>query len=62
MIPFGLSNSPATFQRMMDSVLATITGNNKPGYGVACYIDDVLIYTNGTEKENIALVNKVLEA
>ena len=47
---------------MMDSVLAPIIGNNKPGYGVACYIDDVPIYTNGTEEEHIALVNKVLEA
>ena len=60
-MPFGLSNSPVTFQRIMDSVLAPITGSNKPGYRVVCYIDYVLIYTNGTEEEYIALVNKVLE-
>ena len=60
-MPFGLSNAPATFQRMIDSVLAPITGNNKPGYGLACYIDDVIIHTNGTEEKHITLVDKVLE-
>lgn len=38
-LPFGLKNSPAIFQRIMNEIL---TGLNS----VCAYIDDILVYTN----------------
>ena len=37
-LPFGLSNAPETFQRLMDKV---ITPDLKPN--VFCYLDDIII-------------------
>ncbi len=37
---FGLMNSQATFQRMMDRVMLNV-GN------VRCYVDDVVIFSKG---------------
>jgi hypothetical protein len=38
---FGMTNSPATFQALMNSVFANIIAKGE----VAVYMDDILIYT-----------------
>ena len=54
-MPFGLANSPATFQNMMNEVLREFLDQ-----GVLVYIDDVLIYSENLE-QHIELVKKVLK-
>lgn len=39
-MPFGLSNAPATFERMMDSVLRGLRWKV-----CLCYLDDVVVYS-----------------
>ena len=41
-MPFGLKNSGATFQRMMDNVLVNVTN-------FKCYVDDVVIHSEMVE-------------
>lgn len=53
-MPFGLSNGPSVFQRLMDTVL----GNLRFGK-VVCYMDDLLIATE-TYEENVACLETVL--
>jgi 8-oxo-dGTP pyrophosphatase MutT (NUDIX family)/predicted aspartyl protease len=53
-MPFGLCNAPATFQRTMDKVLAGI----KEQF-VLVYLDDVIIYSK-TFKEHIQHLTEVL--
>ena len=53
-MPQGLCNAPATFQRMMDTVFAGMVDN-----GVIIYLDDILIYSE-TEEEHMELVKEVL--
>ena len=42
-MPFGLCNAPATFQRMMHDLLRHLLGN-----GVVNFMDDIMIHTKGT--------------
>ena len=54
-LPFGLSNSPSNFQRLMDVVLRNLIG-------VQCYvfIDDIIIFSKSAE-EHAARLENVLE-
>ena len=52
---FGLTNSPATFQTMMNKLLRDLINTEK----VAVFIDDVIVGTE-TEKEHDELVAKVI--
>src|SRR5215471_5792617 len=54
-MPFGLCNAPATFQRTMDKVL----GDIKDKF-VMVYLDDVIIYSN-TFEEHLKYVEEVLK-
>ncbi len=38
---FGLCNSPATFQMMMNDILCPFIDHNE----AVCYMDDILIYS-----------------
>ena len=51
-MPFGLRNAPATFQRLMSEVLRDLTT------GVAVYIDDVLVFSR-TWEEHLRLLRAV---
>ena len=51
-LPFGLSNAPLTFVRLMHNVL----GNMKNIY---CYLDDILVFSN-TVKEHLDILEQVL--
>ncbi|XGW05285.1 hypothetical protein V3C99_016006 [Haemonchus contortus] len=53
--PFGLSTSPAVFQRLMDNVLHDLLGKE-----VFCYIDDIIICTE-TKARHLELLGKVCE-
>ncbi len=51
-MPFGLKNSGATFQRMMDNLLANVST-------MKCYVDDVVIHS-ATMKEHVQRLEKVM--
>ena len=55
-MPFGLANAPATFQRFINYILREFLD-----IFVSAYIDDVLIFTNGSRTEHIAQVNLVIQ-
>ena len=42
-IPFGLTNAPATFQRLMEQTLADLTDT-------MAYLDDIIIYSHTFEE------------
>ena len=52
---FGLCNSPATFQTMMNEIFADMEDV------VVVYIDDIMIFTKGTLAEHQAKVKEVLQ-
>ena len=45
-MPFGLSNAPATFERLMDTVLEDLQGES-----CLVYLDDVIVYGNSFKQE-----------
>jgi len=53
---FGMTNSPTTFQGMMNKILRNMINKGK----VAAFVDDVLIGTE-TEKGHDELVEEVLK-
>lgn len=53
-MPFGLSNAPATFQRAMDALFADLRWN-----GVLVYLDDILVHGKSFE-EVLAKLDEVL--
>lgn len=52
-MPFGLRNAPATFQRLMNRVVSGLEG-------CAVYLDDVVIYSDSWE-EHVCRVQALLE-
>ena len=56
MMFFGMTNSPATFQTMMNKVFQTVIAKEI----IIVYLDDILIFTK-TEKEHEQAVQRVLE-
>jgi len=53
---FGMTNSPATFQTMMNDIFRTLIAKGI----VVVYLDDILIFTR-TEEEHERAVQRVLE-
>jgi Reverse transcriptase (RNA-dependent DNA polymerase) len=53
---FGLTNSPATFQTMMNHILKDLISEGK----VAMYLDNILIFTKDLI-EHREIVNRVLQ-
>ena len=53
--PFGLANGPSTFQKYINWTLRDFLDDF-----VSAYIDDILIYTNGSRTEHEEQVKKVL--
>ena len=58
-MPFGLSNAPAIFQRLMEQVISGLNPMDGPSF-VAVYIDDLLIYSRSW-KEHLDHLSKVME-
>jgi len=56
MMFFGMTNSPATFQTMMNNIFRTLIAEGI----VVVYLDDILIFTR-TEEEHERAVRRVLE-
>jgi hypothetical protein len=54
-IPFGLSNAPATFQNMMNHIFQDLLD-----LGLIVYLDNILIYAE-TEEEHDCIVREVLK-
>ena len=53
-MPFRLTNAPASFQEMMDEIFDGLDG-------VIWYLDDILIYRGSTEEEHQKIVEQVLK-
>ena len=48
-IPFGLTNAPAIFQRLMQQVMAPLKSTSRPDF-VSVYLDDILIFSRSLEE------------
>lgn len=53
--PFGLAGAPATFQRYINKALGPTLGDF-----ATAYLDDVLVYSGGSQEEHIQRVREVL--
>jgi hypothetical protein len=53
-IPFGLTNGPSNFKRLMNEILKDFIGNF-----VVVYLDDILIFSR-TKEENLRHLTLVL--
>ena len=53
--PFGLANAPSTFQRYVNWVIRQLEDF------VTAYVDDILIFTNGTQSQHEKQVKIVLQ-
>jgi hypothetical protein len=51
-LPFGLSDSPASFQRLMDMVLKHLVGTE-----CRIFLDDVIVYSKSAEEHAARLRN-----
>jgi len=71
-MPFGLCNAPATFQREINRILRPLLGlelviktdvhiNDDDGMVVVAYIDDILIATKGSLEKHHKQVSKVFQ-
>jgi len=49
-MPLGLKNAPATFQRLMDSILTGLQGNE-----LFIYLDDIVVYVRSLEEHKIKI-------
>ena len=58
-MPFGLSNAPAVFQRLMQRVLMGLNPQGGQAF-VSVYIDDILVYSR-TLEEHLTHLRLVLE-
>ena len=59
-MPFGLRNAPAVFQRLMECVLQGLNPEDGPDF-VSAYIDDVLVFS-ATFEEHVRHLSLVLQA
>ena len=58
-MPFGLRNAPAVFQRLMQSVLAGLNPDDGPDY-VSIYLDDILVFSE-TLDDHLRHLQSVIE-
>ena len=49
-LPFGLKTAPATFQKMMNSVLSRLTGTR-----CFVYLDDIVVYARSLAEHDVKL-------
>jgi len=54
-MPFGLCNAPATFQRHVDTILRPYIGKT-----CAAFFDDIVVFTDGTFEQHIKDVEVIL--
>ena len=58
-MPFGLMNAPAIFQRLMQQVISSLNSDSEPEF-VSVYIDDILVFSK-TLEEHLLHIQRVIE-